>query len=799
MQAIKNSLFIWLAVLPLFVFAQSSTLRGVVLDQQSETPLIGVTIQSIGIDPAFGAITDVDGGFVIKNAPVGRIVLRVTYPGYEQQTIPNILVTAGKEVQLNLRLQESFTTIGEVVITAKTDKDKPMNELATISARQFNTEEVSRYSGGRNDVAKLVANFAGVAANNDSRNDIIIRGNSPTGVLWRIEGIPVPNPNHFSTLGTTGGPVSALNPNLIANSDFLTGAFPAEYGNALAGVFDINFRTGNKERFEFMGQMGAFTGMEAMVEGPFNRKKDGSFVVAFRNSFVELAQIAGLNVGTAAVPAYRDVAFNVDFGKSKAGRFSMFGIAAQSDIAFIAADLDTTDLWAERDENAYSNSRFGVLGLRHNILVNEHSYVRTVLSGSFTGGKYTEEFTNLQEGADFLQKTEVKDDLAAFRLSSFYNNKINARFSLRTGIMLQEQNLKTLVRSRENIPDFDGDGLPDWYTSRDFDGNFLLTEGYIQTQYRITQGITLNTGIHTQYFDKTEDIVVEPRAAVNFQVSRSSKINIGYGLHHQTQPLPVFLFRERQPDGTVSSPTNNNLGFTRNQHFVVGYDYKPFPNWRFKAEAYYQLLSNVPVDGYASAFSMLNTGADFVFPEKGSLKNDGTGYNRGLELTAEKFFSKGYYGMVTVSLYESKYKGSDEILRSTAFDGQYVFNALAGKEFKIGSSGRRFITLDSKFTAAGGRPYTPVNLEASQLAGKEILYEDRAFSERLDNYFRWDVKMGFRINSAKRKFSQTFFLDLQNVTNHENLFAMRYNVDRGQVGRINQIGFFPDVMYRVEF
>ena len=799
MQAIKNSLFIWLAVLPLFVFAQSSTLRGVVLDQQSETPLIGVTIQSIGIDPAFGAITDVDGGFVIKNAPVGRIVLRVTYPGYEQQTIPNILVTAGKEVQLNLRLQESFTTIGEVVITAKTDKDKPMNELATISARQFNTEEVSRYSGGRNDVAKLVANFAGVAANNDSRNDIIIRGNSPTGVLWRIEGIPVPNPNHFSTLGTTGGPVSALNPNLIANSDFLTGAFPAEYGNALAGVFDINFRTGNKERFEFMGQMGAFTGLEAMEEGPFNRKKDGSFVVAFRNSFVELAQMAGLNVGTAAVPAYRDVAFNVDFGKSKAGRFSMFGIAAQSDIAFIAADLDTTDLWAERDENAYSNSRFGVLGLRHNILVNEHSYVRTVLSGSFTGGKYTEEFTNIQEGADFLQKTEVKDDLAAFRLSSFYNNKINARLSLRTGIMLQEQNLKTLVRSRENIPDFDGDGLPDWYTSRDFDGNFLLTEGYIQTQYRITQGITLNTGIHTQYFDKTEDIVVEPRAAVNFQVSRSSKINIGYGLHHQTQPLPVFLFRERQPDGTVSSPTNNDLGFTRNQHFVVGYDYKPFPNWRFKAEAYYQLLSKVPVDGYASAFSMLNTGADFVFPEKGSLKNDGTGYNRGLELTAEKFFSKGYYGMVTLSLYESKYKGSDGILRSTAFDGQYVFNALAGKEFKIGSSGRRFITLDSKFTAAGGRPYTPVNLEASQLAGKEILYEDRAFSERLDNYFRWDVKMGFRINSAKRKFSQTFFLDLQNVTNHENLFAMRYNVDRGQVGRINQIGFFPDVMYRVEF
>lgn len=799
MQTIKHAISFWLAAFPLLLFAQTSTIRGVVLDQQSETPLIGVTIQSVGIEPVLGATTDIDGGFMIKNAPVGRLALRISYLGYEQQTIPNILVTAGKEVQLNLRMQESFTSIGEVVITAKTDKDKPMNELATISARQFNTEEVSRYSGGRNDVAKLVANFAGVAANNDSRNDIIIRGNSPTGVLWRLEGVPVPNPNHFSTLGTTGGPVSALNPNLIANSDFLTGAFPAEYGNALAGVFDINFRTGNKDRYEFMGQLGAFTGMEAMAEGPLNRKNDGSFVVAFRNSFVEVAQAAGLNVGTSAVPAYRDVAFNMDFGKSKIGRFSLFGIAAQSDIDFIGAELDSTDLWAERDQNAYSSSKFGVIGLKHNVLVNQHSYVRTMLSGSFTGVRYSEEFTSIEEGGSYLQKTDVKDDLGAIRLSSFYNNKVNSRLTLRAGIMLQQQHLKTFVSSRENIPDFDGDGLPDLYVSRDFNGNFLLTEGYVQTQYRLTSKITLNTGIHSQYFDKTEDVVVEPRAAVNFQVGRNAKFNVGYGLHHQAQPLPVFLFRERAPDGTLSSPTNENLGFTRNNHLVVGYDFKPFTDWRFKAEAYYQWLSDVPVDGYASSFSMLNTGADFVFPEKGSLKNEGTGFNRGVELTAEKFFSKGYYSLVTVSLYESKYKGSDDVLRSTAFDGRYVFNALAGKEFKIGDSGRRFITLDSKFTAAGGRPYTPVNLEASRAAGREILYEDRAFSERLDPYFRWDVKMGFRINSAKRKLSQTFFLDLQNVTNHENIFAMRYNPDQGQIGRINQIGFFPDVMYRVEF
>jgi hypothetical protein len=236
------------------------------------------TVQVLNLEPTIGATTDLDGAFALKNVPVGRQTLRITYLGYEVQTVPNVLLTAGKEVLLTIKMEESFTAMSEVVITAKVDKDKAINDLATISARQFNTEEVSRYSGGRGDVGRLVANFAGVAASNDARNDIIIRGNAPTGVLWRLEGIPIPNPNHYSTLGTTGGPVSALNPNMIANSDFLTSAFPAEFGNATAGVFDINLRTGNKDRFEFMGQMGAFTGMEAAIEGPI-RKGKGSFVV----------------------------------------------------------------------------------------------------------------------------------------------------------------------------------------------------------------------------------------------------------------------------------------------------------------------------------------------------------------------------------------------------------------------------------------------------------------------------------------------------------------------------------------
>ncbi|MBL7810101.1 MAG: carboxypeptidase-like regulatory domain-containing protein, partial [Saprospiraceae bacterium] len=773
-------------------------IRGQVLDQQSETPLIGATVQVLNLETGIGASTDMEGHFVLKNVPVGRQTLRVSYLGYEPQTLPNVLLTAGKEVVLTIKLVESFTAMEEVVVVAQVNKDKAINDLATISARQFNTEEVSRYSGGRNDIGRLVANFAGVAASNDARNDIVIRGNSPTGVLWRLEGIPIPNPNHYATLGTTGGPVSALNPNMIGNSDFLTSAFPAEYGNATAGVFDINLRTGNKDRFEFMGQLGAFTGLEAATEGPI-RKGKGSFVLAYRHSFAEIASWAGLNVGTTATPKYKDLTFNLDFGTTHAGKFSLFGIGGYSNIDFLGAEIDTTDLFANPNENAYNISKFGVIGLKHHLLLNERSYLRTVISATHSGNSYLTEDLEMRDANNaLLQMLDVQDAENTFRLSSFYNLKMNRRFTLRSGVLLQEQLLDTYTKTRVGVPDADGDGLPDWFTQRAFDGHFTQAEAYAQTQWRITQKLTLNTGVHGLYFGQTADVALEPRVAINWQFAPKSTLNIGYGMHHQTQPLPVFLFRERLPDGSAVE-TNKDLGFTRSQHFVVGWDFKPATSWRIKTEAYYQDLSKIPVESSSSSFSLLNSGADFAFPEKNNLVNKGTGSNIGIELTAEKFFSQGWYSLVTVSLFDSKYKGSDDVKRSTAFDGGYVANILAGKEFKLGKSGRRFLTLDTKLTTAGGRPYTPVDLAASQAAGREILLEDQAFSLRLGDYFRWDVKIGYRKNSTKRKLSETFFLDFQNVTNRQNIFATRYNEVRNEIGKTYQIGFFPDVMYRVEF
>ncbi len=348
----------------LMSFAQTGVIRGTITDKQSEKSIAGATIELLS-DPSKGSTTDEKGNFELANVPLGRQTIRVSFLGYESSTVPDIDVTTGKDVIISVALVEKFNTLEEVVIVSDgNNKAKSINKLAAVSVRQFSPEEVNRYAGGRSDVARLASNFAGVSTADDSRNDIVVRGNSPTGLLWRLEGIPIPSPNHFATFGTTGSPVSALNPNLLANSDFITSAFPAEYGNAIGGVFDLGLRKGNNKDYEYAVGVAAFPGAEFMAEGPMG-KKGGSFLVAARYGIVGALGLAG----TAAQPNYNDLSFNLDFGKGKLGNFSVFGILGNSNIDLIGKDveLSSDDLFATRDEDSFVTSGFGVFGLKHTI------------------------------------------------------------------------------------------------------------------------------------------------------------------------------------------------------------------------------------------------------------------------------------------------------------------------------------------------------------------------------------------------------------------------------------------------
>lgn len=785
----STALLLFLSLCSLWAQNNTQTVKGIIVDKLSQSPVEGAAAVLLGGETPLGATSDQEGKYVIPSVPPGRYELKVSYLGYKDVTIPNVMVSSGKETVLDIQLEDNLHTLQGAEVKAG-HKHTTLNELTTVSARTFSTEEVNRYAGGRSDPARLAANFAGVSAPDDSRNDIVIRGNSPTGVLWRIEGMNIGNPNHFSTVGTTGGPVSALNTNMLKNSDFFTSAFPAEYGNATAGVFDLGFRKGNADKREHTLQFGMLTGLELMTEGPINKAKGSSYLLAYRYSFTGLAQAMGLSVGTTATPFYQDVAFKVQGGMSKAGRLTLFGMGGTSDIKFMHDEIDNDDLFADPTADSYFESRIGVIGLKHFIKAGKNSYFNTIMGATYASSEYNEDSLGATDGAP-ARVVENRTTRLNYNFITSFNSKISKRLFLKTGVQAEVLNLELFYRDRQL--------MPDWKQIWDYNDYTTLSQAYVHARYDLNSQVTFNVGVHAQWLALNGSFAVEPRAGVKYALSPRSTISFGYGLHSQMQPIDVYFYRDRMPDGSYDQ-SNRDLGFTQSHHLVLGYDWLPAKDWRVKAELYYQLLGNLPVTRDPSSFSMLNNGADFNPNDQGFLINKGTGYNYGAELTVEKFFSKGYYGLLTATLYRSRYEGSDGIERNTAFNGTYVFNILGGKEFKVGREKKNAITTDLKMTMAGGRYYTPVDLEASRLAREQVLMgDDYAFTQQNPDYFRIDFKAGYTLNSRRRRVSHSLFFDIQNVTNYKNVFASRYNTVTQSVNTAYQIGLFPNFVYKVQF
>lgn len=350
-----------------------------------------------------------------------------------------------------------------------------------------------------------------------------------------------------------------------------------------------------------------------------------------------------------------------------------------------------------------------------------------------------------------------------------------------------------------NLSNIDRENTPEWKTIWDDHETTFLVQAYAQGKYALTEKLSLVGGIHSQHLTLNNKTSIEPRFSMSYQMNQKNTLSVGYGWHEQMQPLTLYFYKTQNADGTYTE-TNRNLGFSRSQHFVMGYDILPASDWRIKSEIYYQLLNNIPVTQYASSFSAINQGASFAPTNQGYLVNKGTGRNYGAELTVEKFFSKGYYSLITGSLYDSKYTASDDIERNTAFNGRYTLNVLAGKEFKFGKDKRHAFTIDTKYTSAGGKYYTPVDLAASQASHKQVVMGDAyTYSQTYPNYNRWDLKLGVRVNSTSRKLSQSFFIDFQNVTNHKNVYGIGYNKKTNDINTAYQSGFLPNFIYRANF
>jgi hypothetical protein len=772
----------------------TQTVRGRVVDAVAQAPIIGANVVVVPPpgQPPLGAATDVNGDFKIVNVPVGRQTLKISFIGYEEITLPNVVVTAGKEVILNFALTENVNQLNEVVVEYDRSKDKTStnNELISVSARSFNIDDTKRYAGALGDPSRMAANFAGVVSGNDSRNDIVVRGNSPSGMLWQLEGLNIPNPNHFGALGSTGGPVSMLNNNVLAKSDFITSAFPAQYGNATAGAFDLRLRNGNNERREFLGQIG-FNGFEVGAEGPFAKGKKASYLVNYRYSTLGLMQNLGINFGTGnAVPYYQDLNFKVNAPVGKKGRFFLFGLGGASNISFLGNKADTTqgNNFANENENTIVNYRTGVLGAGYEYNLSPRTFVKLTLGASGTEENFRGDSISVITREEF-QRGEARFTTQKYSVVGSVSHKFNAKHSLTGGFYVDLLNFNLFNREI-----FEG-GAREQVLVNITDQN-VLTQGHAQWKFRASQRLTFNTGLHAQHYSLTGQAVVEPRLGLRYLAGRRSTLSLGYGLHSQAPSVYTsYVLTPQRTGGAVY--TNRDLGFTRSHHVVLGYEANLSDHLLLKAEAYYQSLFAVPVERRASSFSALNTGATFGPSEADSLVNTGTGRNYGLELTLERYFHKGYYFLVTTSLFNSQYTGSDGVERNTAFNTNYVLNVLAGKEWKVGRSKTNVLVFNVRATTVGGRYFTPLNLAASRAQGQAVYDEARAFSERQTPYFRADLRLAYR--KEYKRSTLEFALDLQNVSNNQNIFQQAYNRRTNRIVNEYQQGFFPVPFVRYTF
>ena len=760
----------------------TSRVNGIVRAEGADTDLpLYASVVVLGTDPPVGAVTDGENRFSLE-VPAGTYLLEVSLTGYETRRI-EIIVRTGQTLEPEIRLEPAVTTLGEVTVTRQFEKNEPLDPLSFSGARSFSTEETFRFAGSLGDPARMARAYAGVMPVNDSRNDLIIRGNSGLGVQYRINGFVVPNPNHFNAgVGMTGGQVTMLNTNMMANSDFHLGAWPATMGNALSGIFDIRYHYGIRSNYQMYLQSG-FNGLEAGIEGPLGRAKKGSFKAGYRYSLPDIMAKLGLKM--LMVPEYQDFTLTATYDLDNNQTLSFLGFGGKSAIV-----IDNKEEYIGRDGAKHfqgstvdlgSTSAFS--GLLHEWQLTPRMRLENRISYAYAQvAMPVSLYSDAAPGPKLWYEEQSREHTLS--LSSDFKASLPGGERLLAGVALNHWS--------GHFRTVDG---PDRAPSIDDPIALSLLSGYVQYAGDLAEKVTATGGIRSQWLTQNGSLSLEPRFGIKYRPAERHTLSLSGGIYAMMQNHTFYFVKTPLPDGSIAL-TNHNLDFSKSAQISLAYDVNLAQDLNLKVEGYFQQLYSIPTaTGEARGFSALNLGAgENAVAREDSLTNVGLGRNYGVEVTLEKYFSRNFYLLLSATLYRSLFTdGVTKKYHPGAFDGRYILNLSGGYELPLPKGWTLLFNLQGSY--AGGIRYMPFDKAETIRLRKAVIDASNYYSEKYPDYARLNLSLGYRHSSPR--WSDELRIELQNVTNHKNVSFYNINVHTGEVRPYALMGFMPMAHYRV--
>lgn len=756
------------------------TVRGTVIDRASNLPLPYV---SVGLEdiPQEGTMTNAHGQFVLNNVPIGRHTLIARSVGYEPVRIAEMLLTSAKEVYLQIQMTEQINELGEVVVIPKFDKAQSINNMSLAGGNQLNVEQAARYAGGMDDPARLASSFAGVSPS-VGNNGISVHGNSPNLLQWRLEGVEIPNPNHFADVAALGGGIlTSLSSNVLGNSDFFTGAFPAEYNNAVSGVFDMRMKNGNSRNYQHTMQLGTL-GIDLASEGPFSRKHNSSYLFNYRYSTTGLMNKIGGSDSNDQLLDYQDLNFKLNFPTKSVGIFSVWTTALKDKIK---PEMEKPEDWEYYDDRKDSRMEqtSAASGLNHKYFFENNASLNTTLAITYSK---THAWENINDAE--MEQTPYMDFNNRYTnliLTSVFNKKFSNRYTNKTGFTVTNMHYNLDLK----LVPFESKPLE---TISNGKGNSDMVTVFSSSLFELSNNISATLGVNGQYFTLNDKFLIEPRASVKWKISERSSIALAYGLHSRMEKMDVYFVKTAT---TGDKYVNKDIDFAKAHHIQFSFNDCISDDMNLKIEPYFQFLFHVPVIA-DSSFSILNRRKFYI---EDALVNKGRGRNYGVDITFEKYLTNGLYYLTTASLFRSEYCGGDKMWNSTRYNRNYIINGLIGKEWMMGRSRQNILTANLKLTLQGGDHYSPVDEQATlNHADKETQYDEtKAFSKQLSPIFLANYTVSFRIN--KRKVSHEFAIKSLNVTGYKEYFGHEYNLKTGKIEPRRLKNSLFNISYRLDF